>query len=144
MSEDKKKINNDAQNPKALDEITDGFYDLSAVYSGAPEKQVQRRKLTREEALKLRDEKRREFEMQAIKEDIERRYSIQLEQAQSNISADLQENKNTIIEFEVDSSVVDEEIRRMNELIDSDAVADSDAEKEKNVTEAESFDIEAS
>ncbi|MBR6785502.1 MAG: M23 family metallopeptidase [Clostridia bacterium] len=142
MGEDKKKLNTDAENQKAFDEITDGFYDLSAVYSGAPEKQTQRRKLTREEALKLRDEKRRAFEMQAIKEDIERRYSIQLEQAQSNIQADLQENKNTIIEFEVDSSVVDEEIQRMNELIDSEAIAESEEEtKEKTVSETESFDI---
>ena len=139
MSEDKKKLNTDAENQKAFDEITDGFYDLSAVYSGAPEKQTQRRRLTREEALKLRDEKRRELEMQAIKEDIERRYAIQLEQAQSNIQADLQEDKNTIIEFEVDSSVVDDEIQRMNELIESDAVAE--IEEEKTVAEAEVFDV---
>ena len=39
------------------------------------------------------------------------------------------ENKNTIIEFEVDSSVVDEEIQRMNELIDSEVVAETEEEK---------------
>ena len=142
MSEDKKKLNNNAQNPKAFDEITDGFYDLSAVYSGAPKKQTPPQKMTREEALKLRDEKRREFEMQAIKEDIERRYSIQLEQAQSHIQADIDEKEKNIIDFEVDSSVVDEEIQRMNELIDSDAVADVPEEKtEKSVSKSESFDI---
>ncbi len=143
MSEDKKKLNTDAQKPKAFDEITDGFYDLSAVYSGAPQKQAVPKKLTREEALKLRDEKRREYEMQAIKEDIERRYSIQLEQAQSNIQAEIDESKKTIIEFEVDSSVVDEEIRHMDELIDSEVVAEIAENVEETVTqkETEAFDV---
>ena len=131
MDENKRKLNTDAENQKVFDEITDGFYDLSAVYSDAPQKP---KKLTREEALKLRDEKRRELEMQAIKEDIERRYSIQLEQAQSNaqeIEDSASEDKKPIIEFEVDSSVVDEEVQRMNELIGSDAIDETEEETEE-------------
>ncbi len=140
MSDDKRKLNMNADNRKAFDEITDGFYDLSKVYSGASEK---KKPLTREEALRLRDEKRRELEMQAIKEDIERRYSIQLEQAQNN-SQDIPQQESAprkpMIEFEVDKSVVDEEIGRMDELIGSDLLEENEIidkpEKEERENDA--------
>ena len=83
MGEEKRKPDTD-KTPKPLDRITDGFFDLSEVYSGAPKK-PKTKPLSREEELKQRDEKRRELEMAAIKEDIERRYSIQLEEAQNNV-----------------------------------------------------------
>ena len=119
MGEDKRKPES-AKTPKPHDDITDGFIDLSEVYTGAPVKSG-KKPLSREEQLRLRDEKRREEEMVAIREDIERRYSIQLEQAQSNAEetqpTEDQPPKKPIIEFEVDASVVDEELGRMDELI---------------------------
>ena len=123
MNEDKKKVNSGNGTQKPHDNITDGFYDLTEVYSGAPENpKAATKKLTREEALKLRDEKRRELEMQAIAEDIERRYSIQLEQAQNNIDEKTDKPEKTIIDFEADTSVVSEELGRMDELISADVV----------------------
>lgn len=123
MNEDKKKVNSGNGTQKPHDNITDGFYDLTEVYSGVPENpKAATKKLTREEALKLRDEKRRELEMQAIAEDIERRYSIQLEQAQNNIDEKTDKPEKTIIDFEADTSVVSEELGRMDELISADVV----------------------
>lgn len=116
MSEDKRKVDNAQQN-KLLDEITDGFYDLKEVYSGAP------KKLTREEELIRRDKKRREAELQAIFEDIERRYTIHLEEAQSNaeaLSGESGKTKKPLLDFEADTSVVSEEIERMDALITTD------------------------
>ncbi len=140
MGEEKRKPDTD-KTPKPLDRITDGFFDLSEVYSGAPKK-PKTKPLSREEELKQRDEKRRELEMAAIKEDIERRYSIQLEEAQNNVQekekTETQPPRKPIIEFEVDASVVDEEIDRMDELINGNpvesavySVDEADVEKEK-------------
>ncbi len=146
MSEEKRKVNN-AQTHKPLDEITDGFYDLNEVYSGVPEK------LTREEELIRRDKKRREAELQAIFEDIERRYTIHLEEAKSNAEASAAEgerNKKSVLDFETDTSVVSEEIERMDALISKDgsqvlAEEDSDApEKETLPEENQPFDLSQS
>ncbi len=117
MSEEKRKVDN-AQVSKPLDEITDGFYDLKEVYSGAP------KKLTREEELIQRDKKRRESELQAIFEDIERRYTIHLEEAKSNAEASAggEQSKKSVLDFEADTSVVSEEIERMEALIGTDSV----------------------
>ena len=146
MSEEKRKVNN-AQTHKPLDEITDGFYDLNEVYSGAPEK------LTREEELIQRDKKRREAELQAIFEDIERRYTIHLEEAKSNAEASAAEgerNKKSVLDFETDTSVVSEEIERMDALISKDgsqvlAEEDSDASKKETLPEEnQPFDLSQS
>lgn len=146
MSEEKRKVNN-AQTHKPLDEITDGFYDLNEVYSGAPEK------LTREEELIQRDKKRREAELQAIFEDIERRYTIHLEEAKSNAEASAAEgerNKKSVLDFETDTSVVSEEIERMDALISKDgsqmlAEEDSDAPKKETLPEEnQPFDLSQS
>lgn len=146
MSEEKRKVNN-AQTHKPLDEITDGFYDLNEVYSSAPEK------LTREEELIQRDKKRREAELQAIFEDIERRYTIHLEEAKSNAEASAAEgerNKKSVLDFETDTSVVSEEIERMDALISKDgsqvlAEEDSDASKKETLPEEnQPFDLSQS
>ena len=79
MNEDNRKVNSgtpetQSRSTKALDEITDGFFDLSKLYSTAPSKKPSAQpkpQLSREEQLRLRDQKRRELEMQAIREDIE-------------------------------------------------------------------------
>lgn len=143
MSEEKRKVNN-AQTHKPLDEITDGFYDLNEVYSGAPEK------LTREEELIQRDKKRREAELQAIFEDIERRYTIHLEEAKSNAEASVAEgeqNKKSVLDFETDTSVVSEEIERMDALISKDGaevIAEEDFDalpKESLPEESQPFDL---
>ncbi len=146
MSEEKRKVNN-AHTHKPLDEITDGFYDLNEVYSGAPEK------LTREEELIQRDKKRREAELQAIFEDIERRYTIHLEEAKSNAEASAAEgeqNKKSVLDFETDTSVVSEEIERMDALISKDgaevlAEEDSDAPQKETLPEGnQPFDLSQS
>lgn len=132
MNEDNKKVNSGKpetrnQASKALDEITDGFYDLSKLYSSAPSKPVKavrKPQLSREEELRRRDERRRELEMQAIKEDIERRYSIQLEEAKKN-SEILGAAKNEpvsepLIDFKIETEVdVKEEIGRIDEMLEA-------------------------
>ncbi len=143
MGEDKKKTDiQKASDPR--DSIIDGFYDLSEVYTAAPVKSG-KKSLTREEELRRKDEERRQLEMIAIREDIERRYSIQLEQAQINAQETLPqaEEKKPIIEFEVDTSVVDEEIGRMDKLISGEIVEDLDkAEVEAEPEEEEETEKE--
>ncbi len=143
MSEDKRKVDN-AQPDKLLDEITDGFYDLKEVYSGAP------KKFTREEELIRRDKKRREAELQAIFEDIERRYTIHLEEAQSNaaaLSGESGKSKKPLLDFEADTSVVSEEIERMDALITTDKASvlseETGSPKKEEAPEEEkpSFDL---
>lgn len=143
MSEEKRKVNN-AQHDQLLDEITDGFYDLREVYSGAP------KKLTREEELIRRDQKRRESELQAIFEDIERRYTIHLEEAQNNAEAMTGESvkaKKPLLDFEADTSVVSEEIERMDALITTDKASvlseevGSSKKEEPPKKEAQTFDL---
>ncbi len=81
MSNDNnKKVNNEEEplkgSSEAFDEMIDGVYNLARSYT--------ERKPGREEELRLKDEQRREREMNAIREDIERRYSLQLEEAKIN------------------------------------------------------------
>lgn len=133
MNEENEKVNSGkpetpVQGAKAFDEITDGFYDLSRLYSAVPSKPVKAAKkpaISREDELRLRDEKRRELEMQAIKEDIERRYSIQLEEAQKKNDVVASEENTVpvsahVIELDIDTNVsVDEEIERIDEIINA-------------------------
>lgn len=134
MDNDNKKINNSS---KALDEIMDGFYDLSSLYSDPAPKKTQ---LSREEELRLKDEKRRELEMQAIREDIERRYSLQLEDARSNTepSAKKEQRKATPMSRilpEIDEKeAVREELERIDEIINGDNILEAaPAEDKKEV-----------
>lgn len=129
MNNEEKKVNNaentDGKKKSALDEIADGFYNLSELYSQPSPKKPS---LTREEELKKKDEERRALEMQAIKEDIERRYSLQLETAQSNTSHDTKKGK-TVSENvagpEFDGSeAVKEELERIDTIINGDAQSD--------------------
>lgn len=131
MSDDKRKVNNADPNktgsPKAIDEIVDGFYDLSQLYSDKPQKQTRKKPVSdRGEELRIREERRRELEMQAIKEDIERRYSIQYESAQKKAEAEVRKTEKTekkpIISLEIDESAVDEELNRIDELINDETV----------------------
>lgn len=98
--------------PKAYDEIPDGLYDLGSIYSNRPK--------SREEALREREEKRRALEMLAIKEDIERRYSLQLEDAKNG------DEKPKILYIQpqtVDGeTIVREELDHIDDLIGSSAV----------------------
>lgn len=124
MDNENKKVNNanhirqNENQSKAFDEIMDGFYDLTSLYSETPKKKTVK---NREEALRLRDEKRRELEMQAIKEDIERRYSLQLETAQSNSEpAEKVEKRKPLTNIlpEIDEhETVKEELDRIDEII---------------------------
>ncbi len=114
MDKNSKKVNKpkDAPSifgPKAFDEIPDGLYDMSSIYQSKPK--------SREEELRERDEKRRAVEMQAIKEDIERRYSIQLETAQNGESPKSLLTK----ESGFDESIVKEELDYLDEIINAGA-----------------------
>lgn len=123
MDKENRKVNRSVQQGEnrsnAFDEIMDGFYDLSSLYSDAPKTEAPK---TREEELRLKDEKRRELEMQAIKEDIERRYSLQLEDAQSKIEPEVKKIKRKASaakpapEAEVQEAVR-EELKRIDEII---------------------------
>ena len=134
MDNENKKVNNANNNQqKAFDEIMDGFYDLTSLYSDSPKKKPVR---SREEELRLREEKRRELEMQAIKEDIERRYSLQLETAQSNAQpAEKAEKRKPLTNLmpEIDEhETVREELERIDEIIYGPKAAEEKAEEKSN------------
>ncbi len=155
MDKENKKVNNaentDPASPSVHDNITDGFFDLAKVYA---------KKETRDraQALKKKDEARRALEMQAIKEDIERRYSLQLETAKSNTAPNEKKNSepSSTLMPEIDErEAVKEELERIDKIIDSDVIgnknekAHSDASKKsrkkpkkKSVKEEQEFDID--
>ncbi len=147
MDKENKKVNSVQQGENrsnALDEIMDGFYDLSSLYSDAPKNEAPK---TREEELRLKDEKRRELEMQAIKEDIERRYSLQLEDARSKIEPEVKKIKRktpsakpepvpeATPEIEVHEAVR-EELERINEIINSENAAKEKTSPKKKMKPA--------
>ncbi len=125
MNNENKKVNrsvqSDESHSKAFDEIMDGFYDLTSLYSETPPKSVPK---SREEELRIKDEERRKLEMQAIKEDIERRYSLQLENAQNNAHPAEKAKKHSsaiskIIPDVDEREAVKEELERIDEIIKS-------------------------
>lgn len=126
MDNENKKVNNaentNPQSNPALDEITDGFFDLSSIYQTPVKKSTS----TRAEELRRRDEQRRELEMQAIREDIERRYSLQLETAQNN-AAPKKDRKPPAVTSGIvpdidEREAVREELERIDEIINGDVV----------------------
>ncbi len=127
MDKENRKVNRSVQQGEnrssAFDEIMDGFYDLSSLYSDAPQSKTPK---TREEELRLKDERRRELEMQAIKEDIERRYSLQLEDAQSKIEPEIKKIKRKAPAAKLVPEVdVHEELERIDEIIGSEEAVTS-------------------
>lgn len=136
--------NNEAPEKKnnpnsAFDEIMNGFYDLSRLYSedkpsdtaaqpeqtpkpeSKPEADAEK-PASREEELRRRDEERRRLEMQAVREDIERRYSLQLEEAKSKTEEKPPEPKKTYIEIPNGEEAVREELERIDSLIGEDVI----------------------
>ncbi len=145
MENENKKVNNakpeNTSPSKGFDEITDGFYDLTQIYSKEPVKKPK----SREEELRLRDERRRAIEMQAIREDIERRYSLQVETAQSKIDPKVSEARSNAVSKlipEVDErETVKEELSRIDSIINSKDIVEpiikdgqetAEADEEKN------------
>ena len=63
----------------SFEDIMEGISSLERAYSNGESE--------REREMRLRDEKRREEEMAAIREDIERRYTLQVEEARSNMDS---------------------------------------------------------
>lgn len=125
MDKENKKVNNaentNGSSSSSHDEITDGLFDLSQVYA-APAKSASQR---RAQELKKKDEARRALEMQAIKEDIERRYTLQLETAQNNASPDEQKQpapKSNLMPEIDEREAVKDELERIDKLINSDVV----------------------
>lgn len=116
--------------PKSFDEIPDGLYDLGSIYSNRPK--------SREEELRDREEKRRALEMQAIKEDIERRYSLQLEDAQNG--NETPKPLYTQPQSVDNESIVKEELEHIDEIIGSSAVKIAPSKQKKETKEA-SFDV---
>ena len=154
MDKENKKVNNAvSENTKApntgRDEFTDGFYDLNTMYSKAPEKKQR----TREEELRLRDQKRRAAEMKAIREDIERRYSLQLETAQSKNNPEKPKPvsdamRNLIPEID-EKEAVKEELSRIDSLISNERIVDpiipeKDGTESKEVQKADEPDFDLS
>ncbi len=155
MENENKKVNNaEAENPKpqkAIDEITDGFYDLSSLYTAkAPQKRSTQK---REEELRRKDEERRALEMQAIKEDIARRYSMMhLEATQSYEQTEKKKKpapRSRIIQEVDERETVKEELNRIDEIINSKQivdtglapVADQEEEKEEFKKHQNDFDL---
>lgn len=129
MDNENKKVNNaeniSGENSAALNEILDGFYDLSRLYSTPAKEKTPPKPKNREEELKQRDEQRRALEMQAIKEDIERRYSLQLETAQNNAAPPAAKKKRPVAQTnlmpEIDErETVKEELERIDKIINGD------------------------
>lgn len=132
MDNNKPQLNNenDSQGRSAFDEIMDGFYDLSALYSpqkSGSEEQKPVRQSDKETRRREEAEKRRSREMQAIREDIERRYSQQLEEAQNNARQSDGEKHRAeplTMSFENERETVREELSRIDEIINSEAVTE--------------------
>lgn len=105
----------------AFDEIMAGFRDLTKLYSDSPAEPEpeQTKPATREDELRLKEEQRRKAEMDAVREDIERRYSMQLEEARSKSEETPPAPKKTYIEVPSAEETVKEEIERIDSLIDS-------------------------
>lgn len=150
MDNENKKVNSAENTKKAnpRDEITDGFYDLSNLYSSKtpPRRSTQKR----EEELRRKDEQRRAMEMEAIKEDIERRYSFQLEQAQQKAKpqqARKPVNQSGLIK-EIDGhETVKDELNRIDELINEKRIVNltTDENIEYSAeTSSEKFDLSES
>lgn len=153
MDNENKKVNNaentKTDNPSGIDEVTDGFYDLTKLYGTPVKKSTQRRA----QELKKKDDARRALEMQAIKEDIERRYSLHLETARSNSAPETEKKpapKSNIMPEIDEREAVKEELDRIDMLINSedivetpDAVTQPDSKQEKNSKKDEpDFDID--
>ena len=150
MDNENKKVNSAENVRKAnpRDEITDGFYDLSNLYSSKtpPRRSTQRR----EEELRRKDEQRRAMEMEAIKEDIERRYSFQLEQAQQKVKpqqARKPVNQSGLIK-EIDGhETVKDELNRIDELINEKEIVSLKPDENSEDTvepSSEKFDLSES
>ena len=150
MDNENKKVNSAENVRKAnpRDEITDGFYDLSNLYSSKtpPRRSTQRR----EEELRRKDEQRRAMEIEAIKEDIERRYSFQLEQAQQKVKpqqARKPVNQSGLIK-EIDGhETVKDELNRIDELINEKGIVSLKPDENSEDTvepSSEKFDLSES
>ncbi len=135
MGKENKKVNNakpeNAKGINSRDEFIDGFYDLNSIYGTAPEKKAK----SREEELRLRDEKRRREEMKAIKEDIERRYSLQLETVKNKNNPQKPTPKSSAIKDlipEIDErEAVKEELSRIDSLISDPQITDPIVQSEE-------------
>ena len=137
MSEEIKKENKSGMSrPESHDNVTDGFFDLDTIYSKETKKKPIRSRedelRIKEARLKAREEARRKLEMQAIREDIERRYSLQLEDAQSKIEPEKKEEKRSSLSSklmpEIDEhEVVREELEHIDSIINADTPAEEEA-----------------
>lgn len=119
-NENNKAPENESQN--AFDEIMADFRNLTMLYSDSPpepEPEKPAEPVSREDELRLKEEQRRKAEMNAIREDIERRYSFQLENAKSRSEETPPPPKKTYIEVPSAEETVREEIERIDSLIDS-------------------------
>ena len=141
MNEENKKENkNGMSRPDLRDNVTDGFYDIGSIYSKQTKKKPVRTReeelRIKEERLKAREEERRRLEMQAIREDIERRYSLQLEDAQSKNEPEKKETKPSNLSSklipEIDErEVVREELEHIDSLINADQPSETEPPKPK-------------
>ncbi len=107
-----------------FDEIMEDFRSLTELYADKPvePEPKQEEPQTREEELRRKEEQRRKLEMQAVREDIERRYSIQLEEAKGKTEEAPQQPKKTFIEIPNAEDTVREEIERIDSLIDDGVI----------------------
>lgn len=104
-----------------FEEIMAGFYDLTRAYAVSDGEES-----SKEKELREKEEKRRALEMEAIREDIERRYSKHLEDAQRNAES----GTTSLSEKEKQAENLSREIVR-DELDRLDSILEESPVKEK-------------
>lgn len=110
----------------AFDEIMNSMYELSELYGG--EESARARKIREQ------DERRREQEMAAKREDIERRYSQHVEEARSNMESAMG-TKPVSDNSQAQSS--SEEISNLHDLIDVNAIREAPAKLSRKTQKPE-------
>ena len=104
--EDAKKVNNNSKPEESASassgDVFGSAFDLDSIYSAEES--------PREREMRLRDEQRRREEMEAIREDVERRYSLQAEEAMSNMDSIV--GRSTAVSGGEESEVIDLEAFR--------------------------------
>ena len=134
---DEKLNNNEAidSNRSEIDEIMEGFYNLASIYSDDADE-------LREKELREKEEKRRSREMNAIREDIERRYTMHLEEAienaESNSGVSLAEQEEER-EIPIEDLLPDFTILSEENAAEKQKAEEEQKQKKKESSEPESF-----
>ena len=133
-NEDIKKVNNEdtasAGPSPSSEEVKESPFDPAELFSAE--------ETPREREMRLRDEQRRKEEMEAILEDVERRYSLQAEEAMSNMDSIV--SKSTAVSGGEEKEVIDLEAFKEGESSASKKKKKAKKKREKKRKEPVYFD----